>query len=175
MVTFDSKIREQVKPSSNRDTFRRITEILEETTPGSDSGMASVLESILPTIRRRSLLILISDCFDDIEKLCKTLQRCRHERHEVVIFRIAAPEEEVFPFDRPTQFRNLENAADRLLVDPARLRKEYLRQYNAFAESLKKQCGAIGIDSRRLLTNEPLQISLGHWLAERTASQSGRR
>ncbi len=175
MVTFDSKIRDQVKPSSNRDTFRRITEILEATTPGSDSGMAKVLESILPTIRRRSMLILISDCFDDVEILCKTLQRCRHDRHEVVIFRIAAPEEEEFPFDRPTQFRNLENPDDRLLVDPARLRKEYLLQYNAFAATLKKECGSIGIDSRRLLTSEPLQIGLGHWLAERMASQSGRR
>ena len=93
----------------------------------------------------------------------------------MVIFRIAAPEEEEFPFDRPTQFRNLENPEDRLLVDPARLRKEYLRQYKAFATTLKKECGAIGIDSRRLLTSEPLQIGLGHWLAERMASQSVRR
>ena len=175
MVTFDAKIREQVKPSSNRDTFRLITEILERTVPGSDSGMSDVLESILPTIRRRSMLILISDCFEDVEKLCRTLQRCRHDRHEVVIFRIAASEEEEFPFDRPTQFRNLENLDDRLLVDPARLRKEYLRQYNAFAARLKKECGSIGIDCRRLLTSEPLQIGLGHWLAERMASQTVRR
>lgn len=175
MVTFDSKIREQVKPSSNRDTFRRITEILETTVPGTDTGLANVLDQILPTIRRRSMLILISDCFDDVTRFCKVLQRCRHDRHEVIIFRIAAPEEEEFPFDRPTQFRNLENTNDRLLVDPARLRREYLRQYNAFSSTLKKECGSIGIDSRRLLTSEPLQFGLGHWLAERMASQSVRR
>ena len=169
MVTFDSKIREQIKPSSNRDTFRRITEILEATTPGTESSMADVLESILPTIRRRSMLILISDCLDSIDLLRKALQRCRHDRHEVIIFRIAAPEEEEFPFDRPTQFRNLEDLNQRLLVDPARLRKEYLRQYNEFATTLKKDCGSIGIDCRRLLTSEPLQIGLGHWLAERMA------
>ncbi len=175
MMTFDSGIRDQVKPSSNRDTFRRIIEILEATIPRADAGLADALDSVLPTIGRRSMLILISDCFDDIEKLRKTLQRFRHARHEVVIFRIATPEEEEFPFDRPTQFRNLENADDRLLVDPARLRKEYLRQYAAFATTLKKECGAIGIDCRRILTSEPLQNSLGHWLAERMASQSVRR
>lgn len=175
LVTFDSAIREQVKCSSNRDTFRHITQILEATTPGSDSGLSNVVDSILPTIPRRSLLILISDCFEDMDKLRKTLQRCRHDRHDVVIFRIAAPEEEEFPFDRPTQFRNLENTAERLLVDPARLRKEYLRQYNAFSATLEKECGALGIDCRRILTSDPLQISLGHWLAERMASQTSRR
>lgn len=175
MMTFDSKIRDQLKPSSNRETFRRIQEILESTTPGSDTSIASMIDLALPSIKRRSLLILISDCFDDVGELGKTLQRCRHARHEVVIFRIAAPEEEEFPFDRPTQFRNLENLDHRLLVDPGRLRKEYLRQYSEFVKGLKRECGAIGIDCRRILTSDPLQHSLGAWLAERMASQTTRR
>jgi len=115
------------------------------------------------------MLILISDCLDDIDRLRKALQRCRHDRHEVIIFRIVAPEEEEFPFDRPTQFRNLEDLDQRLLVDPARLRREYLRQYNEFSKTLKKDCGSMGVDCRRLLTSEPIQIGLGHWLAERMA------
>lgn len=175
MTTFDSRIREQLKPSSSREAFRRITEILESTSPGADTSIAAILEKALPSIRRRSLLILISDCFDDVDLLAKALQRCRHARHEVVIFRITAPEEEEFPFERPTQFRNLENLDQRLLVDPARLRKEYLRQYNEFARTLSKECGAIGIDCRRLLTSEPLQKTLGSWLAERMESKSVRR
>jgi hypothetical protein len=121
------------------------------------------------------LIILISDCFEDPDLLIKALQRCRHAQHEVIIFRIAAPEEETFPFERPTQFRNLENLDQRLLVDPTRLRKEYLRQYNAFVRTLNKECGAAGIDCRRILTSDPLQRTLGAWLAERMASQATRR
>ena len=131
-----------------------------------------MIETALPTIQRRSLLILISDCFDDVDLLMKALQKCRHAKHEVVIFRIAAPEEEEFPFDRPTQFRNLEDMNHRELVDPARLRKEYLRQYNEFTQTLKRECGASGIDCRRILTREPLQQSLGLWLAERMSMQA---
>ena len=175
MTTFDSAIRDQIKPSSNRETFRRVIEILEATSPGGDTSLAAILETALPTIQRRSLLILISDCFDDMDALARALQRCRHARHEVVIFRIAAPEEEEFPFERPTQFRNLENPDDRLLVDPARLRKEYLRQYEDFTRRLNRECGAIGVDCRRLLTSEPLQKSLGSWLAERMESKAVRR
>lgn len=175
MMTFDSKIREQLKPSSNRDTFRRMQEILESTVPGADTSIGSILESALPCIPRRSLLILISDCFDDVDVLLKSLQRCRHARHEMIIFRITAPEEEEFPFERPTQFRNLENLDQRLLVDPARLRKEYLRQYKAFSKTLSRECGSMGIDCRRILTSDPLQKTLGAWLAERMASQRTRR
>ena len=175
LTTFDSRVRDQLKPSSNRATFRHMIEILEKTRPGTDTGVGSVLEELLPTIQRRSLLILISDCFDDPDALSRALQRCRHARHEVVIFRITAPEEEEFPFDRPTQFRNLENLDHRLLVDPARLRKEYLRQYAAFVKALDRECGAIGVDCRRLLTSEPIQQTLGAWLAERMEKKGVRR
>lgn len=171
LITFDSAIRAQLKPSSNRDGFRRIQEILEETTPGADTGLAAVIESALPTIARRSLLILISDCFDDIDALTKALQRCRHAKHEVIVFRLAAPEEETFPFERPTEFHNLEADRERLLVDPLRLRKEYLRQYNEFTRTLQKECEAIGIACRRVLTSDPLQQTLGSWLAEREVAQ----
>ncbi len=175
MITFDSRIREQLKPSSSRDAFRRILEILDSCSPGSDTSIGTILEAALPVIPRRSLLLLISDCFDDVDVLVKALQRCRHAQHEVVIFRIAAPEEVDFPFERPTQFRNLENVDERLLVDPARLRKEYLRQYSEFTRTLTKECGAMGIDCRAILTSDPLQKTLGSWLAERMASQTRRK
>ncbi|MEZ6061595.1 MAG: DUF58 domain-containing protein [Planctomycetaceae bacterium] len=167
MVTFDSGIREQLKPSGSRDTLRRMLHILETTQPGADTSLAGVIDRLLPTFRRRSLLILISDCLDSLQALETALLRCRHAKHEIIIFRIVAPEEEEFPFERPTQFRNLEVANHRLLVDPARLRREYLRQYGEFSEGLKRLCGNNGIDHRRLLTTDPLQTVLGSWLAER--------
>ena len=167
LVTFDSKVREQLKPSGNRDSLRRLIHVLESTEPGEETSLADVIDRLLPTFKRRSLLILISDCFDSLPVLEKALQRCRYAKHEVIIFRIAAPEEETFPFERPTQFRNLEVMNHRLLVDPARLRREYLRQYADFSEGLKRICGNCAIDHRRLLTSDPLQTVLGSWLAER--------
>ncbi|MCP4170639.1 MAG: DUF58 domain-containing protein [Fuerstiella sp.] len=175
LVTFDSDVRDQLKPSSNRDAFRRMMHVLDTVTPGEDTSVADVIESVLPTIQRRSLVILISDCFDSVDALEHVLQRLRHGRHEVVIFRIAAPEEIEFPFDRPTQFRNLENIDHRLLVDPARLRKEYLRQYKEFSTGLRKMCGTLGVDYRVIRTSDPLQTVVGEWLAERMAIQASRR
>lgn len=175
LVVFDSKIRCQIKPSSSRDQFRRITELLESVEPGEDTSVGTMIESLLPGLPRRGLLILISDCLDSTESMKSAFQRCRHARHELVVFRIAAPEEEDFPFEKPTQFCSLENANQRTLVDPIRIRVEYLRQYEEFAAELKRECGLLGIDYRRLLTSDSLQKSLGGWLAERMAAQAGRR
>ena len=175
LITFDSRIRDQLKPSSSREAFRRLTHVLEETTPGEDTSVAAVIEEALPTIKRRSMIVLISDCFDSLSALEATLQRCRHARHEVIIFRIAAPEEIDFPFERPTQFRNLENIDHRLLVDPVRLRKEYLRQYTEFSTGLEKMCGTMGINHHLLRTSDPIQTVVGSWLAERMAAQAARR
>lgn len=175
LITFDSQVREQLKSSSNRDAYRQIIHILEQAKPGKDTSLAAIIESTLSTIKRRSLLLLISDCFDSLEALQAALQRCRHAKHEVIIFRIAAPEEIDFPFERPTQFHNLEDVDHRLLVDPVRLRKEYLQQYEEFSTGLEKLCGTMGISYTVLKTTDSIQAVVGSWLAQRMAAQAARR
>lgn len=174
MTTFDTTVREQLRPSSSRSTFQQIVQILEQTEPGEETSLADVLDQILPTITRRSMLILISDCLDSIERLETVLQRCRHARHELIVFRVAAPEEIEFPFDGPTQFRSLENRKHSVQVDPARLRQEYLRQYGEFAERLEVICGNLEIDYRAMTTADSFQQVLGEWLDERMTRGSRR-
>ena len=164
LTLFDTVVRQSQRPTSNRDVFRQLAGQLESAEPGGETSLAGVLESILPTLSRRSLVILISDCFDDVDRLFGVLQRYRHARHELAILRVVAPEEETFPFDRPTQFRSLERSGERLLVDPVRLRQEYLRQYGVFSERLEQECGSLGISYRKLVTDRSLQSELGAWL-----------
>lgn len=175
LITFDSRVRSQLRPSSKRDTWHEIIRTLESSEPGDETSLTDVIDTLLPSLPRRSLLILISDCFDSLPALENVLQRCRHARHELIVFRIAAPEEEEFPFERPTQFHDLEDPAHRLLADPVRLRQEYLQQYRRFAETLARTCGNLGIDYCRILTNEPPQQALGRWLASRLAATSPHR
>ncbi len=174
LTTFDTKIRDQLRPSSSRNTFQQIVQILEATQPGEETSLTDVLDLILPTIQRRSLLILISDCLDSVDRLESVLQRCRHARHEVIVFRVAAPEEVEFPFSGPTQFRSLENSHHSVLVDPARLRQEYLRQYSEFAEKLELICGNLETDYRAMTTADSFELVLGSWLDERMTRNSRR-
>ncbi|MBI5761877.1 MAG: DUF58 domain-containing protein [Planctomycetales bacterium] len=168
LITFDDQPRERIEPSSTPRNFSRLTQTLEQMVPGGETSLAGVFEQIIPTIHRRSLIVILSDCFDDLDPLLKALGRFRHARQEVLLFQIVAPEEETFPFSHPTQFRNLEQAGHKLLVDPARLRKIYLAQFAAFCRELRRQAGNVGVDYHKFRTDEPYATALGAFLDSRT-------
>lgn len=175
MLTFDTQVRDRIDPSANPKNFRRITDALESwNAPGRETSLASVFEELIPLLKRRSLVFLISDFFDDLVPLTQVLKQFRHARHEVVLFQVVAPEEEEFPFSRPTQFRSLERSRHRILVDPHRLRALYLEQYQKFQSGLARICGNAGVDFHKLLTSDPYQKSLGAYLNERSRRKEKR-
>lgn len=174
LITFDTQIREQFEPSSSAHNFRRLTGVLEEFKPGNETSLAGVLEQMQPSIRRRSLIVILSDCFDKIEPLATALKLFRHARHEIILFHIVAPEEEEFPFTKPTQFRNLERRGHRVLVDPHQLRAIYLEQYAEFCTDLARRCRMIGVDYQKMVTTQPYHIALGAFLDAR-ARRKGKK
>ena len=167
LMTFDTDIRERIDPSTNRMTFRRIVNTLETMQTGKETSLAGVFEQMAPTLKRRSLLIIVSDFFDDLDRLGQALKQFRHANHEVVMIQVVAPEEEDFPFSKPTLFRSLELDTHRILVDPHRLRKTYIEQYQAFLKGLKQICGHTGIDYIKLVTNQPYHKALGAYIDSR--------
>ena len=85
----------------------------------------------------------------------------------MLLFHILAPEEIEFPFRKWTQFRNLEVAGHRLLVDPQALRKEYRKNFDQFCKELREQAGQARVDYYLLRTDEPVEKALGLYLTAR--------
>ncbi len=168
LMTFDTKVREQIDPAAREMNFLRITQSLTNWRPGEETGLASVFAEMIPLLKRRSLVILISDFFDELAPLTEALKQFQHARHEVILFQVVAPEEEDFPFTQPTQFRSLERDQHRILVDPHRLRQTYLEQYHDFIARLTRTCGNAGVDYLKLTTDEPYHTALGTYLDTRT-------
>lgn len=168
LVTWDARVRDRIEPAASAGNLRRIMQTLDVTQPGGETSLAEVLASLLPTLKRRGLVVIVSDCFDDLDRLIAALKQYRHARHEVVLLRIVTPEEEEFPFSTPTQFRSLEQPRHRILVDPHRLRAHYLEKYGEFASGLAKRAAAAGIDLQTFRTDSPVQKSLGEFLVSRT-------
>jgi len=168
LTTFDTKIRERLEPSANAINYQRVIKTLETTVTGDETSISKVLEQLLPTIKRRSLIVLFSDCFDKLEPLSKALSLIRHAKHELVMFHIMAPEEAEFPFSRPSKFHSLEQPGRRILVDPHRLRAQYLEQYEKFCTELERRCRNVGIDYEKILTTQPYHRALGAYLDSRT-------
>lgn len=175
LMTFDTTVRNRFEPSANPQSFRRLVETLEDIRTGGETSIAKVLADLLPTIKRRSLIVFLSDCFDRIADFATALKLYRHARHEMIVFHIVAPEEEEFPFSHPTQFRSLERGGHRVLVDPHQLRSLYLEQYQQFCEELVQTCGKIGIDYHKLVTTQPYHTALGKFLDYRTRRKAKKR
>lgn len=168
LATMDSQLRRFLPPRASAKHLLRILNVLEQTEPGGETSLAPLWHELAGRqIRRRGLVVVLSDCFDDVRALTLALKHFRHQKHEVLLFHILAPEELDFPFHKPTQFQNLELAGDRRLIDPARLRAGYLSRFQAFCRELRERARGMGVDYELLRTDEPVDRALGAYLARR--------
>jgi len=168
LCVFDRKLRQLVEPSTNATQFPRLIKTLEESETGGETSLGKVFSEIIPRLKRRSLVVLLSDLYDEVEPLQAAIKRFRHYHHEVIVVQTVAPEEEEFPFSRPTQFRNLEQAGQRMLVDPHRLRRHYLEQYESFMKRVEQMCTRSGVDLLKVTTRDSFVHTLGRYLAFRS-------
>jgi uncharacterized protein (DUF58 family) len=167
LVTHDTRVRQIIKPRASSKHLLHLLRTLEGTAPGGETTMAPIWHDLAGQIKRRGLVVILSDCFDQLPALMRALQHFRHQRHEILLFHVLAPEEMEFPFKKWTQFRDLEVAGHKLLVDPQRLRKEYLKNFEKFCKDLRDQAGQMQIDYHLLRTDEPVDRALGLYLTRR--------
>ena len=128
LITFDTKIRQFLPPRSSPMQLQRIVRTLDETKPARESGIAPLLHEVAERIARRSMVVVISDLFDDVEKLIEALHHLRYKRHEVILMQTMASDELEFPFRKWSLFENLENTTDRMKLDPAMMRNHLLAE-----------------------------------------------
>jgi uncharacterized protein (DUF58 family) len=167
LVTHDTRLRQKIEPRANSKHLLRLLQTLEQTKPGGETALAPLWHDLAVRLKRRGLVIVLSDCFDQVGPLLRALMHFRHQRHEVLLFHILAPEEIEFPYKKWTQFRNLELRSDKLLVDPQRLRKEYLKNFEGFCKQLREQAGGMQVDYHLMRTDEPIERALGAYLTKR--------
>jgi uncharacterized protein (DUF58 family) len=167
LVTHDTRVRQMIKPRASSKHLLQVLSTLEQTRPGGETALAPLWHQVAEQVKRRGLVVLLSDCFEQIGPLLRALQHFRHRRHEVLLFHILAPEEIEFPFTKWTQFRNLEASGHKLLVDPQRLRKEYLQNFQRFCRELRDAAGRAQVDYQMLRTDEPVDRALGIYLTKR--------
>src|SRR5262249_40700817 len=156
LVVHDTKVRQMIPPKANAKHLMHLISLLEKTQPGGETSMAPIWHELAGQLKRRGLIVILSGCFDEIGPLIRALRHVRHQRHEVLLFHILAPEEMEFPFKKWTQFRNLEVSGHKLLVDPQRLRHDYLKNFQAFCKQLRDQAGQMQIDYHLMRTDEPV-------------------
>jgi uncharacterized protein (DUF58 family) len=168
LVTFDSEIRRFIKPASRPSQVRRILEALHETEAGRDTALAETLHTVAERVPRRGLILLVSDLFDDPDRIVEALHHFRFNGHEIVIFHVMADEELTFPFRDFNDFRDLEVAGHQINIDPRSVRAAYLDKVRAHLEKIERGCGQMRADYVPVNTKQAHGKVLIDYLARRS-------
>ncbi len=169
LVCADAGIRQYIPPRAQPDHLRVLLEGLSGMQPGGKTALAAVLHELARRIRRRGLVVVLSDCFDDVDPLCRAMHHLHARGNELLLFHVLAPEEVTFAVDRWSRFECLEGTEHPLELDPAAVREGYLAEFSRFVQTLRHGCGEVGCDYVQLLTSTPPGSALAHYLAARTA------
>lgn len=167
LTLFDSDIRETVQPRASFAHFRHMMDLLEEATPGDDTGIAGVLKKLGMQIRRRGLVIVVSDFVDDLDEFGQGLGLHDVEGNEVILFRIEDPIEETFPYRGATIFLGMEKEG-KLVCNPLDLRMHYLAEREQHIHKLHDACRQHGYMMEETLTDAPLDSMLSGFLNMRS-------
>ena len=166
LVVFDRRVRQFIPPRGNAGHFASIIEALETVEPGADTDLATVLNEIAERIRRRSMVIVLSDVFDDVEAVLRGLQHFRHRHHEVIALHLLDDAEISFPFDRVTMFEGMERG-EQVIADPRIVADGYRRRFGGYLDALRRGCMERGVDYQRMMLSEPFDRALTAYLARR--------
>jgi len=163
---FDDRIRTMIPHRSVRKQLFHILHNLEDVKPGKKTSISPALHEIAERMKRRGLVILISDLMDDPEKLLMGLKHFRHRQHEVIVFHILDPREIDLNFRDEVEFEDLETGR-RLRLEPAFLRDQYKSDVAAWIDKMERACRNFQIDYNLLRTDTPFDQALTAYLGKR--------
>ncbi len=166
LVTFDNEIRALVRTSSNPSHLKQLLYVMENVVPERKTQTGPIFHDLAERLKRRGLVVILSDLFDNVPSMMAGLKHFRHRRHEVVVFHVLDPAELEFPFRQVTKFRGLEQLPD-VLTDPRSLRRAYLDEFGKFLQAVRKGCRAQRVDYVQLRTDQSLEVALSSYLASR--------
>lgn len=166
LVRFDERIDEFIPARYRIGHLRRIMLALEKPAEGRSTNLAQPLDEVAERVRKRGMLVLLSDLLAPLDDLETKLSYFRARGHEVVLFQILDPAELTLDFDEPTLFYDVESGRE-IYVDPSLARERYIARLNAHLDAVQSSCGRLGVDAFRLTTNLPLEAALGDFLRSR--------
>jgi uncharacterized protein (DUF58 family) len=169
LAIFDQTLSRYFKPSNSPGQWKLVVNELQQIPRWNKTSTGKILDQLAEKLTHRSLIVILSDFFDDLTAIKQGLRHLRYKKHEIMVFQILDPQEIEFPFEDVTMFKGLEELGD-LLTEPRALRQGYLDQLAAFTEELKKVCRGMNIDFQRFGSGDPLDVALSQFLATRLAS-----
>src|SRR5260221_4157383 len=166
VALFDTALKHYLPRTGNLASIHNIMATLASFQPAQPTGIGGVLHQIAGQIRRKGIVILISDLFDDEKAILDGIQHLRFGGSEVIVFHTMDPYELEFPFHGIVEFEGLESIP-KIMTRPREVRKSYLREMTNFQQSLREGCERNSTHYVLVNTAHPLHEVLSGYLAFR--------
>lgn len=179
LIAFDESVHTLMPPKATHRYMRTLLARLEELasldppkkSQNARTGAAAALHEVAERISRRSLVVVITDLFENVleqDELLKALRHLRHRGHEVLVFHVLESDtERVFNFpDVPMLFRDVETGEE-ITLQPAQLREHYAEAVQEFSTFFRRKCRELQVDFVELDTDQPYDVALTAYLNKR--------
>ena len=169
LISFSDKVQQFIPPRSRLTHLHILLNALTKLKTAGKSNISNILKEFIEKIGRRSLIIIISDFFDDTEKIIHQLKCFQFKKNEVILFHILDPYELTFPFETITFFESMEDDR-RILAEPKSIKDLYISEINRFIEQFKQVCFENQIDYWLIDSSTPLDQALIKFLTRREST-----
>ena len=166
LTLFDNQIQKFIPPRSKPSHINTILTHLDKIGSGKDTDVGIVLHEMAERIKKRGLIILISDLFDETENIMKGLKHFRHNKQEIIVFHIMDRKELDFNFTNRTKFKDMETD-EQITTEPWKIRKVYQQAIRSYQDELRLRCREQKIDYVPLFTDQNLDLALNEFLKKR--------
>ena len=166
LIAFDEGISALVPASARAGQLRAVLLALERLQLGVGTNVAKPLNDLASAVRKRGMVVLISDLLDDPQRVLDGLKHFRYRGTDVIVFQILDPYELKFPFEQAARFRDMETQEEVMAV-PGAVRDDYLERMQALIAFYRRELQLAGIDYCLLDTSQPLELGLMSYLMTR--------
>ncbi|MDO8680424.1 MAG: DUF58 domain-containing protein [Acidobacteriota bacterium] len=166
LMAFDDSISALLPASARAGHLRAVLLALERLKIGAKTDVAKPLHDLAAAVRKRGLVVLVSDLLDDPVRVLDGLKHFRYRGTDVIVFHVLDPYELQFPFEQAARFRDMETA-DEVMAVPSTVRKGYIERMQGLIATYKRELGLVGIDYCLLDTSQPLELGLMSYLMTR--------
>jgi uncharacterized protein (DUF58 family) len=166
LVLFDTETRLNLPPGQSPMHLNEICRRLEQAAPGGETNISSTFHELAESLKRRGLVIILSDLYDNEREVMRAIRHFRQKRHEVIVFQILDRAELELPFTRLLDFHDLETD-ERLQVDPRDIREAYVQELQAFIDGYRRNFTENNVEYVLTDTTMPYDFMLTAYLARR--------
>lgn len=167
LALYSDKIESYLRPKSSRVYLKTLLGSISSIQPSSKTETAESLNSIADKIKKRGLVVIISDFFDDADEILNAVKHFYYKKNEVILFQILDPIEKSFAFDKDSIFVDKETNEE-MTTQPYQIQKAYQQAMSDFLKKLKNGSLGYGIEYNLLDTTTPFDKALLSYFKKRS-------